>query len=748
MSLGAGTYNIVIDTPAGCSQDLNITIEGPASALASSPLIKIDPGCGAPNGKLELVVTGGWLPYTLNISKDGTSIGNQVFSQSNISIDGFTQGVYQIVITDSEGCTLTTNSVSMVDGPTQILINDVEVCEGSNAVLVPSLDPAASGATFQWFFNKALTLPIVSSPNPAADGKIYQINPTSGILTVSGLAAAPSFYNYYVTVSGSTVCTGFIGEGKIRVYGTPTASASVQNEVCFGDGGEITINASGGSGSYTYSINGGSFVSSNVFKVNIGSYKVEVLTPEGCSYILNNIIVTGPSGALAVDNIEQNNPSCELDNGDVRFTVSGGYPGYTINYTKNGVSAGSATAAPDGSVIIPGIGIGTYVFTIIDIQGCEIKLPNSLVFTEVPTVITVADDEICIGEIAELIPSVPGNIINPQFSWYFDAQGNNQVNSGIVNGVTYAIVPSGAMTISGLAANATGHSFYVSASGIGICGLVPKLVKVFVNDIPNLKVSNPSVVCDPNGSVDLTNFIEGYNPAVYDYNVLNPSGSIMRLEDIDAVQISGDYRVSSSLKGEACWNQPQRIRVIISDTLLEALFEYQVDLGGGLIVDNGDVQIEEAVQFGDLSKGKIILWEWNFGEGSTSSDQNPTHTYLEKGAFTVTLRTIDEFGCESTYQMVVNVFDDYKVMVPNAFTPDGFKNKYFKPYYRGISSMEFYIFNTWGELIYESNSLEDLGWDGTLNGVPTPNGNYVYKGRFVSRSGEVITKSGVFILIR
>lgn len=748
MSFSAGTYNIVIATPAGCSQDLNLTIDGPSSALASSPLTKIDPGCGAPNGKLELVVTGGWLPYTLDISKDGASIGTQVFSQSDILIDGFTQGVYQINITDSEGCTVTTNSVTMIDGPTQILIDEEAICEGSNAVLVPSLDPVASGASFQWFFNKALTLPVVSSPSPAADGNIYQIDPSTGVLTVSGLDASPTDYTYYVTVAGSTICEGFIGEGKVRVYGNPAASSSVQNEVCYGEGGQITVNASGGSGSYTYSLNGGAFVTSNVFNVSTGTYNVEVRTPEGCSHIVSDIIVSGPSGALAVKDIEQNNPTCELNNGDFRFTISGGYPPYTINYTKNSVSAGTSSAAPDGSVLISGIGVGTYAFTVTDKQGCKINLPNSFVFTEVPTEITAADDEICAGETAELIPSVSKNIINPQFSWYFDTQGNNPVNSGTINGVTYAIAPSGAMTISGLAPNASGHIFYVSATGQGICGLVPKQVKVNVNGIPNLKVSNPSVVCDPNGSVDLTNFIEGFNPAIYDYSVLNPSGSVMRLEDIDAVQVSGDYRVSSSLKGKSCWNQTQRIRVIISDTLLEALFEYQIDLGGGLIVNNGDIQIEELVQFDDLSKGKIILWEWNFGDGSTSADQNPTHIFQAKGAYTVTLRTIDEFGCESIYQMVVTVLDDYKVMVPNAFTPDGAKNKYFKPYYRGISSMEFYIFNTWGELIYESKSLEDTGWDGTLNGTPTPNGNYVYKGRFVSRSGEVFTKSGVFILIR
>jgi gliding motility-associated-like protein len=248
--------------------------------------------------------------------------------------------------------------------------------------------------------------------------------------------------------------------------------------------------------------------------------------------------------------------------------------------------------------------------------------------------------------------------------------------------------------------------------------------------------------------VDLTDFIEGFNPNVYDYTVLSPSGSAMRLDEIDDVAVSGDYRVSSSFKGTGCFNQAQRIRVLISETELIANFQYKADLGGGVLIPNAEIQIQENVNFQDLSQGNVLIWDWDFGDGNSSSTQNPVHQYQNKGTYTVKLTTIDSIGCISIYEIVVQVLDDYIVMIPNAFTPTGAKNLTFKPYYRGIASMEFYIFNTWGELIYKATSMEDAGWDGTLNGKQTPNGNYVYKGQFTSRSGEVINKSGVFILIR
>jgi gliding motility-associated-like protein len=256
------------------------------------------------------------------------------------------------------------------------------------------------------------------------------------------------------------------------------------------------------------------------------------------------------------------------------------------------------------------------------------------------------------------------------------------------------------------------------------------------------------VVCDPRGTVDLTDYIEGFNPTVYDYTVLSPSGVSMQISDLEKVSLSGDYRVSSAIKGSGCWNQSLRIRVLITEELLEAEFNYEVDLGNGTILPNAEAQIQENIQFYDFSIGKAIIWNWDFGDGNTSTSQNPTHQYQNKGTYTVSLQVIDSIGCVSTYERVIVVTDDYRIMVPNAFTPDGSKNQNFKPYTRGIASMEFYVFNTWGELLYKSESLEDQGWNGLHNGKPAPNGNYVYRGRFTSRSGEVSEKSGVFLLIR
>ncbi|MEN9002556.1 MAG: gliding motility-associated C-terminal domain-containing protein, partial [Flavobacteriales bacterium] len=66
--------------------------------------------------------------------------------------------------------------------------------------------------------------------------------------------------------------------------------------------------------------------------------------------------------------------------------------------------------------------------------------------------------------------------------------------------------------------------------------------------------------------------------------------------------------------------------------------------------------------------------------------------------------------------------------VPNAFTPnkDGL-NEVFMPVVSGHNpeKYEFTVYNKWGEMIFRSKSNTE-GWDGTFNGIESPNGIYVW----------------------
>nr|WP_170857001.1 PKD domain-containing protein [Algoriphagus locisalis] len=749
MSFSAGEYNLQVLTPASCPQSLTFTIEGPEEPLVISPLVGINPGCGALNGKINATITGGWLPYTVSVLENGAVIQSLELSDSSLTLDGLASGSYSLIILDAQGCEITSPTLELVDGPSQILVDNQIVCEGQEVILTPTIDPAASDVVFEWYFDANTTQKINSNSIPDGNGVTYDINPTTGVLTINGLSASANQYEYFVLAQGPEVCPGFVGSGTAMVYSTPTATYTKTDEVCFEEGGSINVSAVGGSGNYIFVLDGQISQDNGLFEnVPKGIHTVTITTPETCEVTLSSIEINGPDSPLEIEILAVDNPSCDLANGAITLGIQGGIAGYSVEVFMDNTSQGIYTADSNGEVQVLDIKKGEYAFIVTDASGCEISLSEPLDLEEVPTVITLEDQVICAGQDAVLQPEVPSNISSPAYTWFYDEAMTSPILPGQVNGITYQIESDGELTVVGLPESPDPYIYYAMVEGPEICGVTPKQVQVYVNSFPNLRVSNPSIVCDPQNTVDLTNYIEGYNPSIYEYSIFSPLGNALVGNEINAVNESGNYEVSASFKGYNCWTAPQRILVRIASELLQSNFEYHADLGGGLIVSNQDIQLLEIVEFEDFSTGDVLLWNWDFGDGTTSTAQNPNHIFQNKGSYTITLTTTDTIGCQSVYSVVVDVTDEYLLLMPNAFTPDGIKNQYYKPMHRGLASIEFYVFSTWGELIYHAESLEDLGWDGTFNGKPAPNGNYVYKVKYRTRTGNVFDEAGVFILIR
>jgi PKD repeat protein len=87
------------------------------------------------------------------------------------------------------------------------------------------------------------------------------------------------------------------------------------------------------------------------------------------------------------------------------------------------------------------------------------------------------------------------------------------------------------------------------------------------------------------------------------------------------------------------------------------------------------------IQFTDSSTGSPTSWSWNFGDGSTSAFQNPSHAYASTGAFTVTLTATNAGGSSTKGQTVTvgartvglmindgRAFDGYTLFAPKQNT--------------------------------------------------------------------------------
>jgi PKD repeat protein len=139
--------------------------------------------------------------------------------------------------------------------------------------------------------------------------------------------------------------------------------------------------------------------------------------------------------------------------------------------------------------------------------------------------------------------------------------------------------------------------------------------------------------------------------------------------------------------------------------------------------------------FVDQTTGGPVAWKWTFGDGTTSTSQDPQHIYKDTGIYKVTLTTITASGCDSTIVHQVRITGvPGQLFLPNAFEPDGGTTalKTFMAKGSGISIWHMQVFNNYSQLVWETTKLDGKGapidgWDGTFKGAPAPQGVYIWQ---------------------
>ena len=73
------------------------------------------------------------------------------------------------------------------------------------------------------------------------------------------------------------------------------------------------------------------------------------------------------------------------------------------------------------------------------------------------------------------------------------------------------------------------------------------------------------------------------------------------------------------------------------------------------------------VDFIDASTGGATSWSWDFGDGGSSSAQDPNHTYTAAGTYTVTMTASNAYGSDTMTKVDYIVVDE-----PSGYTGQGF----------------------------------------------------------------------------
>jgi gliding motility-associated-like protein len=167
-----------------------------------------------------------------------------------------------------------------------------------------------------------------------------------------------------------------------------------------------------------------------------------------------------------------------------------------------------------------------------------------------------------------------------------------------------------------------------------------------------------------------------------------------------------------------------------SDTTFNTVVVDPFPEAGFFFNTTGGLNVGSVFNFIDTSN-YAVNWSWTFGEGNTSTIQNPSNTYYENGNYIVTLLVENNLGCVDSVSknIIINtITDEITQLIPTIISPngDGLNDVWKLGFIELLfPNAEIQIFNEWGQELFTSVGYTEP-WDGTYDGEPVPDGNYFY----------------------
>ncbi len=330
--LTAGNYIVTVTDNAGCTQTLSVALSEPTPILVS--INSADDTCSSSSGSISVSPSGGIAPYSYLWSN----------SQTMQAINNLSGGAFSVTITDVNGCTFdTVITIASTVAPTLIIGSVMNVaCFGDS-----------TGAA-------------MISANGGVGPYSYSWQPFGGS---NATASAISSGTYTATVTGSDGCSSTI---TVLVTEPPLISAICASidENCNYQDGTVFVQASGGTGGFTYLWSDAS-TSDSVFQLSAGGYSVTITDQNGCiesCAVLLNSTSTANANAGADVTIELGQSTLLSGSGGTMFSWQ---PSDLLGCNF----CASTIATPTGTT--------TFVLIVTDSAGC-IDIDSMVVTVEIP----------------------------------------------------------------------------------------------------------------------------------------------------------------------------------------------------------------------------------------------------------------------------------------------------------------------------------------------------------------------------
>ncbi|MFH1319395.1 MAG: PKD domain-containing protein, partial [Bacteroidota bacterium] len=401
-----GTYNVTLATTFGSctdNQTITITVYDPPTASIAGTNETCPSAC---DGIANLTVVVGDAPITNYSWSNGASTED---------ISGLCPNIYNVTVTDANGCTATANvTIGVGTGPTAgFSVNDPDQCLTGNSFVFTNTGDAPGSCgmncpTFIYDFGDG-------SP-PISGTKAVDANP-SYTYTSCGT------YTVTLVVDNAT-CTDTATQ-DVEIFCEPTASIVGTDVSCVGAcDGAANLTVSDGTAPYTYLWSPGGQTIEDITNLCANTYDVVVTDANGCTTTAN-ITITQPS-VLSGSITSQTNILCNGgNNGSVTVSGVNGTPGY--QYSLDG-------GPYQGSGTFPGLSAGSYTVTVMDAKSCTVDVPVTITQPSAVTgSITSQTNVLCNGGSTGSV-TVAGANGTPGYQYSLD--GGPYLGSGTFSGLS------------------------------------------------------------------------------------------------------------------------------------------------------------------------------------------------------------------------------------------------------------------------------------------------------------------------